>query len=497
MSPVVASDTLGMAFVAGVADDARRERGLYLTPAPVARFMAGTISPRNGRVRVLDPAAGAGVLSCAVVERLVESGARHVDLVAYEIDEATADVLTGVLESLADWARGRGVDLSVDVRRRDFVLAHAEALRNDADLFGASPQGEFDVVIANPPYFKIGKSDPRARYAKTVVHGQPNIYGLFMAVGAAMLRPGGEISVIVPRSFASGSYFQALRERFFGMIRPTRTHVFSSREDAFGRDEVLQENVILTGVREDGWEGGDVLVGESSGIHDIGACPRRHALAGVLEPASEGRCLRFPSANGVDGGGIAGWGESLETLGLRVATGPVVAFRAKHLLSEVEVDGSVPLIWMNHVNPMRVTWPLGGRKPDNLIGGQEARGLVVGAGNYVLVRRFSPKEQARRIVAAPLFERDVAGDGYAFENHLNYLFRARGSLTPDEAFGLAAVLNSRRLDAWFRSLGGNTQVSATEMRAMPLPTWQAIREMGRTGRDTASMAELDALVDRL
>lgn len=485
-----------MAFVAGVADDARRERGLYLTPAPVARFMAGTISPRAGRVRVLDPAAGAGVLSCAVVERLVEAGARDVEVVAYEIDGATADVLTGVLGNLSEWARGRGAEVRVEVRRRDFVLAHAEALRVDADLFGAAPTGEFDVVVANPPYFKIGKSDPRARYAKAVVHGQPNIYGLFMAVGAAMLRPGGEISVIVPRSFASGSYFQALRERFFGMVRPTWTHVFSSREDAFGRDEVLQENVILTGVREDGWSEGTVLIGESAGIADIDVPPRAYSLADVLEPETETRCLRFPNA-AATGGTIAGWTETLGSLGLRVATGPVVAFRARHLLSEVEVDGSVPLIWMNHVNPMRVTWPLGGRKPDNLIGGQEAKGLVVGAGNYVLVRRFSPKEQARRIVAAPLFEDDVPGDGYAFENHLNYLFRARGSLTPDEAFGLAAVLNSARLDAWFRSLAGNTQVSATEMRAMPLPGWEGIRKLGREGRAASSMPELDALVAAL
>lgn len=496
MSPVETSDVLGMAFVAGVADDARRERGLYLTPARVARFMAGTISPRNGLVRVLDPAAGAGVLSCAVVERLVETGSKRIDLVAYEIDAETADVLTGVLDRLREWASERDVDLRIDIRRRDFILAHAEALRIDADLFGAAPLGDFDLIVANPPYFKIPKSDTRARYAKDVVHGQPNIYGLFMAVGAAMLRPGGEISVIVPRSFASGSYFQALRERFFGMVRPTRTHVFTSRQDAFGRDEVLQENVILTGVREDGWSDGTVLIGESAGIDDIDVPPRVYPLVDVLEPVSEARCLRFPSAEST-GNVIPGWTETLGTLGLRVATGPVVAFRAKHLLSEVEVAGSVPLIWMNHVNPMRVTWPLGGRKPDNLIGGQEAKGLVVGAGNYVLVRRFSPKEQSRRIVAAPLFERDVAGDGYAFENHLNYVFKARGSLTPDEAFGFAAILNSRRLDAWFRSLAGNTQVSATEMRAMPLPRWEAIRELGKAGRETSSMAELDALVDRL
>ena len=63
---------------------------------------------------------------------------------------------------------------------------------------------EFDVVISNPPYFKIGKADPCATAASIVVHGQPNIYALFIAVGATLLRQGGDFITITPRSFASG-----------------------------------------------------------------------------------------------------------------------------------------------------------------------------------------------------------------------------------------------------------------------------------------------------
>src|SRR5277367_3586652 len=87
-----------------------------------------------------------------------------------------------------------------------------------------------------------------------VVHGQPNIYALFMAVTASLLRNGGEFLFITPRSFASGPYFRLFREKFFAAVRPVGVHVFGSRREAFGRDEVLQESIILKGVRDDGWQ---------------------------------------------------------------------------------------------------------------------------------------------------------------------------------------------------------------------------------------------------
>ena len=46
------------------------------------------------------------------------------------------------------------------------------------------------------------------------------------------------------------------------------------------------------------------------------------------------------------------------------------------------------------------------------------------------------------------------------------------------AYGLSALLNSTFLDRYFRISNGNTQVSATELRAMPLPAERDIRSIG-------------------
>ena len=124
-----------------------------------------------------------------------------------------------------------------------------------------------------------------------------------------------------------------------------------------------------------------------------------------------------------------------------------------------------------------------------------AEALLVANRNYVLLRRFSAKEEARRLTAAPWVAADFAITDVGLENHLNYVHRPGCTLSEDEAWGLAALYNSRLLDTWFRVVNGNTQVSATELRAMPLPAHETIVALGRRVKRLADpLTGLDALV---
>ena len=361
----------------------------------------------------------------------------------------------------------------------------------------------FDVTISNPPYFKIAKTDPRAVAASTVVHGQPNIYALFMAVGAALTRRGGDFIFITPRSFASGHYFRRFRSVLFDVIRPEEVHVFGSRRDAFGRDEVLQENIILSGVRQDHWNGSgtrDFLkVSSSRGIGDIEE-PDREAvpMSMALSPDDMEKVLRLPLSERdmriieiVDA-----WPNTLRSLGLNISTGPVIPFRAKEFVdSRGNVpETHVPLVWMNHVRTMRVEWPLNGRKPE-YIKRDAPKVLLIPNANYVLVRRFSAKEEASRLTAAAHMAQDLAAPEIGLENHLNYVYRPGRTLSEDETWGLAALYNSGILNTYFRCINGNTQVSATELRAMPLPSYDTVVALGRNARRLDDPARgLDELV---
>src|SRR5260370_35265937 len=80
-----------------------------------------------------------------------------------------------------------------------------------------------------------------------LVHGQPNVYDFFLAAAAQMLRPGGELVAITPRSFCNGLYFRGFRHWFFEKMSLYRIHLFESRTETF-RD-VLQESIVTASHR--------------------------------------------------------------------------------------------------------------------------------------------------------------------------------------------------------------------------------------------------------
>ena len=504
--PCAFAERVGAWYLSSKSSEYRKAHGLYLTPVPIADFMAARIGVSGGRLRLLDPAAGAGVLCCAAVEHLAAQAPvpASVELVAYEDDASLRQPLEAVLGYLADWCRAHRIRLEVHVETADFIAAQAGVLRSLQELLPAdSAIGNFDAVIANPPYFKIGRKDPRALAATSVVHGQPNIYALFMAVGAATLRPSGEAVYIVPRSFASGPYFRQFRSTFFQLMQPSAIHAFDSRRSAFSRDDILQENVIFAGRRRDGWlrseTGGPVTISSSHGVADI-ETPTQHLApaASVVNPEDPDTVLRLPLSD-ADASVlelVEGWPCTLRDMGLSISTGPVVPFRAT---SSVCADGDVPathapLLWMNHVRPLQATWPLRRHKKEYLLRDGAER-LLVPNRNYVLIRRFSAKEETRRLTAAPYIAKRFGCSDLGLENHLNYIHRPNGTLSEDEAWGLAALYSSRLLDRYFRCINGNTQVSATELRAMRLPSASVIAALGGRVRQLADpLAVLDDLV---
>ncbi|TAL95248.1 MAG: methyltransferase [Paraburkholderia sp.] len=497
------ADQQGRAYTEALTNEHRAEHGHYLTPPEIARYMAATLTTGWSMrvVRLLDPAAGAGILACAACEALAASPTppEEIHLTCYEVDEGLRSVLTDVLAKLKAAMHKTGVRLVVSTRFEDFVFANAEAL--EAGLF---PSGEqFDAIISNPPYFKVPKSDPRAIACNSVVHGQPNIYGFFMAISAAMLREGGRLNFIVPRSFASGPYFRLFRERFFGMLQPQVVHLFNSRTDAFSRDEVLQENIILQGVRATNWsarEGGILTIIASHGLRDIDA-PEVFGLplAEVLDMQSKDKVLCIPgSQEQVDVfHRLRYWSGSLHRHGWEISTGPVIPFRATEVIVDTTDDETIPLLWIQNVRAMATSWPVATRKSQYLKNTADAAAIVLPNKNYVLLWRFSAKEQDRRLTAAPVFADALPFAHIGLENHLNYVHKPKGTLTREEVAGLAAIFNSRLIDTWFRAINGNTQVSATEIRAMPLPAVETIRAIGAAVAGAKTLEEIDEVVARI
>jgi adenine-specific DNA-methyltransferase len=83
------------------------------------------------------------------------------------------------------------------------------------------------------------------------------------------------------------------------------------------------------------------------------------------------------------------------------------------------------------------------------------------------------------------------------ENHVNYIHKPGGTLSVYEAFGIASLLNTTIIDKFFRSLNGNTQVNATDIRSLPLPDIENIRKIGKAVYESKSYKngiDLDGII---
>lgn len=483
------ADRLGVKYALEISQQHKKENGQFFTPVEIASFMASYSEFDGESVRILDPGCGSAVLSCALIEHMIDSykNLKSVDLVVYETDSALIPILERSLDYLVKWVRGKSIRIRTSIHIEDFVLHNANCLQETGDLF-SQPIEPFDIVISNPPYFKLAIDDKRSIAAKIVVNGHPNIYAIFMAVSAKLLREGGELIFITPRSYAAGGYFKTFREYFFKLINLDKVHLFVSRKDTFSRDKVLQETVIIKGTRRANHTL-NVTISSSAGLKDL-----HHPLIktfpqkDIIDLNSKEKILYLPTTNEdeVVLNVFKNWTANLAKYNIRISTGPVVAFRSLDYIRENFQNGTVqlaPLFWLHNVKQMKLEWPITKPKKGQYINIEnKSRPILIPNKNYVLLRRFSSKDDKNRLIAAPYFPdffTDLIKSEYiGVENKVNYIYRPKGQLDKNEVVGLCALLNSSLFDTYFRIFNGNVNVSATELREMALPPLEIIKEIG-------------------
>ena len=475
----------------------RKAIAQVFTPAGVARFMAARASRIGEEFTFIDAGAGAGVLAAAMCERIAGlPRPRRVVVELYETDPAVLAVLRQTIAECRKVLAANGHHLEATVHEEDFVLR-----RPGASLYAPSPRtGYADVVLMNPPYAKLAKDSPQARAFAEIVHGQPNVYALFMAAAVELLRAGGELVAITPRSYCNGLYFREFRRWLLARMSLRHIHLFQSRREAFKDSEVLQESVITVAVKQPE-QAAEVLVSVSHGADIEDAKPTARAACTIIDDPSGACVIRLPaeSSDLAIMRAVEAWSGTFADRGLRISTGPVVAFRAtQYLLDSADDPDAVPLLSIHNVRPFATVWPVAkGTKPVALRAVNGAAALVLPAQNYVLLRRFSAKEEHRRLTASPYLPTDAERRRpVALENHINYVTHTRRELTEAEVHGLVALFNSALLDRYFRVLSGNTQVNATEIRTIPFPDLRAIARIGDrvAGLTSNDRAEIEAAV---
>lgn len=485
-----------------IEEELRSELGQFLTPAPIAGFMASLFGPLQSPLRILDPGAGVGSLCAALVDRWMrEASCPSATCTAIELDSAFEEYLSSTLQTAAMAASQKGLDLETHIKAEDFILASETNSLFDND------NESYTHVITNPPYKKISAHSPHRRALRKCGLETSNLYTGFLFLAAEKLVSNGEMVAIVPRSFCNGPYFKDFRKKFFDRMSLRHIHIFDSRNLAFKSDSVLQENIIFHAVKTNehthicitSSRGADFRRDEESGtIYADDMTERVVPYDAVFAQDDKNRFV-FIASNNMEQNVVDRMGRfsaTIEDLGIEVSTGPVVDFRLKTDLRKSHETGTVPLLYPGHFRDGELQWPKETKKPNAIYVSDESRKwLWLNSGHFVVTKRFSTKEERRRIVAST-YDGALPGELIGFENHLNVFHSKQQGLAEEFARGLELYLNSSLVDRYFRLFNGHTQVNATDLRSLVYPERDVLIRWGTAARkERLTQKEIDNLIE--
>lgn len=458
--------------------------GQFLTPERTATFMAGLFPDADGCCHLLDAGAGIGSLSAAFLERW-RSGGFHfqrVELDAFEIDCTLHSHLSQTLDKYND-----SNDFVANIQGDDFIHAATESLSGS---FFSQPPGFYTHAILNPPYKKINSDSPHRLALRRVGIETVNLYSAFVALSVAEAAPGGQIVAIIPRSFCNGPYYRPFRDFILGRAAIRHMHLFESRSKAFKDDDVLQENLIIR--LERGGKHGPVMVSTSTDDAFTNLTTHEHPFERIVFPDDPERFIHVPTSPEKSVIELSpSIRKTLADLGIMVSTGPVVDFRLKAHLRDMPEPGTAPLLYPGHFGNYGTTWPIVGmKKPNAIERNADTERWLYPNGFYCVVRRFSSKEEKRRIVAS-VVEPCAFGDipVLGFENHLNLFHENKHGLPEPLARGLTVFLNTTAVDEHFRRFNGHTQINATDLKLMKYPSRDALIQLGEWAASQSALTQ--------
>ena len=471
-------------YVEHMSKKQRKAYGQFFTSKETARFMAGLFSmPANKtEISILDPGAGSGILSAALIERLQSLPMlQKIHLTCYETDEK----ITQLLRSNLEWIRLQSViPVEYQIISENYILSQALEYNH---MIGANPAPvKFDMVIGNPPYMKVSKDALEAKSMPDICYGAPNLYFLFAGMSLFNAKEYGELVYIIPRSWTSGAYFKKFRQEFLQKGVLEHIHLFVSRNRVFEQEDVLQETIIIK-VRKTCVKPQRVHITTTQDSGDFSNKTEFDVLYDTVISGKDTYVYLVTSEEEIDTlNQLNRWNNTLPSIGLKMKTGLTVDFRNREALRDTAESGAVPLFFAQHIQDGKVIFPTG-KDHEYLVTNQP--GLLQQNTNYLFVKRFTAKEERRRLQCGVyLAKKNPTYARISTQNKINFICGLQ-ELSECIVYGLYVLFNSTLYDCYYRILNGSTQVNSTEINSMPVPPLSIIEAMGKELIKVRDMSE--------
>jgi len=452
-------------FMASVPKSIRKKYGQFFTNVTTAKFMAALFDfdLSKSKLCILDAGAGSGILSVAVIDKLINDGYKgEIHLTCYETDEQVLSLLKINLDLIKS-----KYGIHYEIIQANYITSQTF---ENSTLFDDENK-VYDYIIGNPPYLKISKDANEAKIMSNVCYGAPNLYFLFWAMGIHNLKYGAELVYIVPRSWTSGAYFKQFRQYLFANCVITDMHLFESRDKVFDGESVLQETIVVK-VKKTTKRPKFINI-TSSSTSTFEDVVKFSAPYGTIVAQNQFVYLVTNEKDVKVLNQINHFDTTLPDINMRMQTGIIVDFRTREVLRNQLEDNSYPLFYSQHIKGGRVIWPLG--KEGEVIK-TDRKGYLQENSDFLMVKRFTSKEEERRLQCGIYLKKKYSQFPYiSTQNKINFI----KCDSPCVTYGLYVLLNSSLYDDYYRILNGSTQVNSTEINQMPIPERRIIEEMGR------------------
>lgn len=463
----------------------RKKYGQFFTSKETAMYMAGLFSVTEDKdtLTVLDAGAGSGILSCALVEELQrKKKVKGISLTCYETDSNILAILQNNLEYIKKNAE---VEVEYEIKTDNYITS--QYMDFNLLIGGASKPRKYDIVIGNPPYMKIPKDAPEAAAMPEVCYGAPNLYFLFASMGLFNLKPEGQMVYIIPRSWTSGAYFKKFREYFLTEGKLEHIHLFVSRSKVFDKENVLQETIIIK-VKKTHVQPHEVAVTTSQTNNDFENVTEIKAPYNVVVSGEDKYVYLVTDMDEIKVlEKLNKLEHTLPDIGLKMKTGLTVDFRNRDILRDENEEGAIPLFYSQHIQDGVVKFPIN-KEHEYVVTDQ--KGLKQQNKNYLFVKRFTAKEEMRRLQCGVYLSKKYPQyDVISTQNKINFIDGLSTELSECVVYGLYVLFNSTIYDSYYRILNGSTQVNSTEINAMPVPGLEIIKEIGRKIIKTKDFSE--------
>lgn len=462
-------------FIRQMPKELRKQYGQFFTSMETARYMASLFTLPEGKedIYILDAGAGSGILTVALLERFSRMTDKRMTLhvTCYENDPC----IRPLLQENLDMATKRSPHKVVsEIRTDNYITSQGDGFNHA--LFSNGDAQKYDFIIENPPYKKIGKDAPEALAMPEVCYGAPNLYFLFVAMGIYNLRDDAEMVCITPRSWTSGAYFENFRKYLFRHCALTHVHLFDSRDKVFDKESVLQETMIMR-LKKTHEVPERITVSSTASNGDFANISRMEVPYSVVVSGKKNYVHLVTRQEEI---GVLNtlnrFRYTLADLGLKMKTGLVVDFRSRELLCNERIENSVPLIYSHHIKEGRIRFPQG-KENEYLLNGKKS--LIQANKNYLFVKRFTAKEEPRRLQCGIYLKRYLSDFPFiSSQNKVNFIDGLQ-EMSECVVYGLYVIFNSTMYDIYYRILNGSTQVNSSEINTMPMPSMEGIERMGK------------------